>query len=195
MLALISSTASLGFTLPSSAAAVGGARCSAVEMISVGEKLPKSVLSKAGLSGKKGALFFYGADDAPSCSKELSEFEGSLADFDARGVSVVGVRNGAGAKGYDGPIRVIVDDGDEMREELAIEKDLFGLLGGRETYVVDQSGTVVSVHNNQFDPKSHVTTALAAAESLPAGAPNPFEAFAEALSSLKPPELPALGGN
>ena len=78
-----------------------------------------------------------------------------------------------------------------MREELAIEKDLFGLLGGRETYVVDQSGTVVSVHNNQFDPKSHVTTALAAAESLPAGAPNPFEAFAEALSSLKPPELPA----
>ena len=75
MLALISSTASLGFTLPSSAAAVGGARCSAVEMISVGEKLPKSVLSKAGLSGKKGALFFYGADDAPSCSKELSEFE------------------------------------------------------------------------------------------------------------------------
>ena len=79
MLALISSTASLGFTLPSSAAAVGGARCSAVEMISVGEKLPKSVLSKAGLSGKKGALFFYGADDAPSCSKELSEFEVSLA--------------------------------------------------------------------------------------------------------------------
>ena len=79
MLALISSTASLGFTLPSSAAAVGGARCSAVEMISVGEKLPKSVLSKAGLSGKKGALFFYGADDAPSCSKELSLFEVSLA--------------------------------------------------------------------------------------------------------------------
>ena len=79
MLALISSPASLGFTLPSSAAAVGGARCSAVEMISVGEKLPRSVLSKAGLSGKKGALFFYGADDAPSCSKELSAFEVSLA--------------------------------------------------------------------------------------------------------------------
>ena len=93
------------------------------------------------------------------------------------------------------PTPTIVDDGDEMREELAIEKDLFGLLGGRETYVVDQSGTVVSVHNNQFDPTSHVTTALAAAESLPASAPNPFEAFAEALSSLKPPELPALGGN
>ena len=53
-----------------------------------------------------------------------------------------------------------------------------GLLGGRETYVVDASGTV-GVHNNQFDPASHVTTALAAAETIPNL--NPLEQFAASL--------------
>merc|ERR1712032_871889 len=52
------------------------------------------------------------------------------------------------------------DEGDAIRQEIGIEKDLFGLLGGRETYVLDSSGTVVSVHNSQFDPESHVQIAL-----------------------------------
>ena len=67
----------------------------------------------------------------------------------------------------DASFSLVVDEEDAMREELGIEKDLFGLLGGRETYVLDASGTVVSVHNSQFDPESHVKVALAAVESLP----------------------------
>ena len=43
----------------------------------------------------------------------------------------------------------------------------FGLLGGRETYVVDSSGTVQGVHNNQFGPETHVTTAISALEEMP----------------------------
>jgi hypothetical protein len=77
------------------------------------------------------------------------------------------VRNPKGVKDTGASVNLVVDEGDEMREALGIEKDLFGLLGGRETYVVDGSGTVVSVHNNQFDPESHVKVALAAIDELP----------------------------
>jgi peroxiredoxin Q/BCP len=110
-----------------------------------------------------------GADDAPSCSKELAAFEDSLPAFKANGVSVVGVRNPAGVKGYEGAVKVVVDDADAMRSNIGIESDLFGLLGGRESYVVDGSGSIVGVHNNQFDPQSHVTKSLEAAEALPKG--------------------------
>ena len=78
------------------------------------------------------------------------------------------MRNAAGVKdGTDVSVSLIVDEGDAMREEIGIAKDLFGLLGGRETYVLDGSGTVVSVHNNQFDPESHVKVARDAIETLP----------------------------
>merc|ERR1712087_1091372 len=77
-----------------------------------------------------------------------------LPAFAEKGVKVVGVRNQAGAKG-------------SIREEIGIEKDLFGILGGRETYVVAADGTVTSVFNSQFDPDAHVKTAKEAVEALP----------------------------
>lgn len=95
-----------------------------------------------------------------------------MGEFKSKGVSVVGVRNAAGAKGADdeySSMKIVVDDGDSVRNEVGIAKDLFGLLGGRETYVLDAAGSVVAVHNNQFDPQSHVAVSLEAAESLPSG--------------------------
>lgn len=152
------------------------ARSSPVSMgLEVGDKFPPSALSKCGVSGKNAVVFFYGADDAPSCSKEISAFEDTLGTFDDAGVSVVGVRNAKGVKeSTNTPVKLVVDEGDEMREEIGIEKDLFGLLGGRETYVVDKSGTVVSVHNNQFDPNSHIKVAVDALDDLPKDT-NPLE--------------------
>jgi len=133
--------------------------------LAIGDNMPRSVLDKAGVANKKAVLFFYGADDAPSCSKELASFEESLASFKASGVSVVGVRNDAGAKDYPGSLKLVVDSGDDMRNEVGIAKD-FGLLGGRETFVVDGAGVIVGKHRNQFDPKSHITTSLEAVKSL-----------------------------
>ena len=173
-------TTLLGLLCSASGLSLGAAsRSGPITMgLAVGDSVPKSVLSKAGVGGKKAVLFFYGADDAPSCSKELSAFEGSLEAFKSSGFEVVGVRNEAGDKGYSGSVKVVVDSADAMRNEIGIEKDLFGLLGGRETYVVDAKGVVVGTHRNQFDPDSHVSTALDAVEKLPAPAGFDFKQIA-----------------
>ena len=42
-----------------------------------------------------------GADDAPSCSKQISAFDAAAAEFASAGVAVVGVRNEAGVKGTE----------------------------------------------------------------------------------------------
>jgi len=144
-------------------------RASTISMgLAVGDTFPTAAAKKCGVAGRKAVVFFYGADDAPSCSKQIAAFESAQDEFAGSNVAVVGVRNGAGVKeSTDASVALVVDEDDAMRNEIGIEKDLFGLLGGRETYVLDASGTVAAVHNNQFDPESHVKVALAAAEELP----------------------------
>merc|ERR1719409_1275870 len=48
-----------------------------------------AALKDMGVSGKNSVIFFYGADDAPSCSKEIAAFDSELAAFAEKGVSVV----------------------------------------------------------------------------------------------------------
>merc|ERR1719224_382514 len=73
-------------------------RTSTISMLAVGEKFPASALSTCGVTGKKAVVFFYGADDAPSCSKEISAFDAAAAEFKDAVVTVVGVRNAKGVK-------------------------------------------------------------------------------------------------
>jgi peroxiredoxin Q/BCP len=169
------------FALNSPASLPRSQRASTASMgLSVGDEFPADALKQFGVKGKKSVLFFYGADDAPSCSKQIAAFSGAVDDFAADGFTVVGVRNGAGVKeDTDSAVTLVVDEDDAVREEIGIAKDLFGLLGGRETYVLDKDGTIVEVHNNQFDPASHVKVALAAVEAMPEEEPpkSPLEDF------------------
>ena len=137
--------------------------------IAVGEQFPAPALSKIGVSGKPAVLYFYGADEAPSCTKQAEGFDAAAGDFG--GVTVVGIRNDKGVKdGFADKYvqQFYVDVDDEIRNEIGIPKDLF-VLGGRETYVVDKDGTVMMVFNGQLNPEKHVEAASAAVAELPKG--------------------------
>merc|ERR1719157_166674 len=101
--------------------------------------------------------------------KQNSAFSSNLSDFKSAGVNVIGVRNEARVKDSgDVSQTLVVDEGDAIRNEIGIDKDLFGLLGGRETYVVGKDGTVGFVFNSQFKPEDHVSKALDYVESTAA---------------------------
>ena len=155
--------------------------------IAVGEQFPGPALSKIGVSGKPAVLYFYGADEAPSCTKQAEGFDAAAGDFG--GVTVVGIRNDKGVKdGFADKYaqQFYVDVDDEIRNDIGIPKDLF-VLGGRETYVVDKDGTVMMVRNSwlprhrrdwlistqvfngQLNPEKHVEAASAAVAELPKG--------------------------
>ena len=84
----------------------------------------------------------------------------------------MGIRNDKGIKeGFADKYAqsFFVDEGDAIRKEIEIPGDLFGLLGGRETYVVDKDGTVQMVFNGQLNPEAHVEAAKEAVADLPKG--------------------------
>lgn len=84
------------------------------------------------------------------------------------------------------PFPLLVDEGDAVRTEYGIKPDLFGLLKGacftskkgrcrcdysslpvtfvtgRQTFVIDKTGTVVLTFNDQFGVEKHVSEALEA---------------------------------
>ena len=137
--------------------------------IAVGEQFPAPALSKIGVAGKPAVLYFYGADEAPSCTKQAEGFDAASNEFG--GVTVVGIRNDKGVKdGFADKYvqQFYVDVDDEIRNEIGIPKDLF-VLGGRKTYVVDKDGTVMMVFNGQLNPEKHVEAASAAVADLPKG--------------------------
>lgn len=151
-------------------------------------QFPTAPLKSWGLSGKPSVVYFYGADEAPSCTKQAAAFDGSLDEFKSLGVTVCGVRNEGGVKGDFSEAygqKFVVDEGDMVREEIGIAKDLFGLLGGRETYVLDGKGEVKFVFNGQFNPNDHATEALAAAKDAFPKGKTPFEGFKFELPTFK----------
>ena len=84
----------------------------------------------------------------------------------------MGIRNDKGVKdGFADKYaqRFYTDSDDAIRTEIGIPGDLFGLLGGRETYVVDKDGSVVMVFNGQLNPEKNVEAAAEAVEALPKG--------------------------
>uniref|UniRef100_A0A7S2VU21 thioredoxin-dependent peroxiredoxin n=1 Tax=Norrisiella sphaerica TaxID=552664 RepID=A0A7S2VU21_9EUKA len=115
-------------------------------------------------------LFFYGGQGSPSCTKEAEAFARAYPEFKAKGAEVLGVsrdsldfsKNWKEEKQF--PFPLLSDEDGAVRESFGIEKDLFGLLDGRETYVIGRDGTIQMKFNSQFEPEKHIEKALAALE-------------------------------
>ncbi|KAK3288914.1 hypothetical protein CYMTET_3632 [Cymbomonas tetramitiformis] len=146
--------------------------------VKVGDKAPnfslKSQDGKAvslskyqGLFGKPVVLFFYGADGSPSCTKEMCAIRDSYSAFKKAGAEVIGISADSTESHSDFadelglPFTLLTDEGDEVRDEYGIPKDLL-FLKGRQTYVINKQGVVELVYNNQFSPETHVDKTLEA---------------------------------
>ena len=118
-------------------------------------------------AGKNVVLFFYPADATPGCTKEACAFRDAYSDFVSAGAVVLGVSSDSAeshasfADANDLPFPLLVDEGDEVRNAYGVPADLFGLIKGRQTFVIDTDGNVVLSFNNQFAPDDHVKKTLA----------------------------------
>jgi peroxiredoxin Q/BCP len=116
--------------------------------------------------GKPLVLYFYPADESPSCTKEACAFRDSYEKFKKSGAEVVGVSGDspeshkAFKKKYRLPFTLLSDEGNKLRKDWGIPTDFFGALAGRQTYVIDKDGKVQLIFNNQFEPDKHIVETL-----------------------------------
>ena len=127
----------------------------------------KDVLTKNAV-----VLYFYPKDNTKGCTLEACTFRDSYEAFLDSGAIVIGVSadsvetHTAFAEKYKLPF-VLLSDRDRTVHRLYGISNLLGIIPSRETFVIDEAGTVRHRFVSQINMAKHVTEALQMLQSLP----------------------------
>ena len=111
-------------------------------------------------------LFFYPKDFTPGCTAEVCSFRDSYAEFTDTGALVVGISSDSEkshskfASRFGLPFPLLSDPKGEVRKAYGVKPQLFGLLPGRETFVIDREGRIALSYDS-VRATSHRSKALA----------------------------------
>ncbi len=117
--------------------------------------------------GKKNlVIYFYPKDDSPGCTKEACSFRDQFEVFEEADAMIIGISSQsveshlAFAQKHRLNYTLLSDNEKKVSKLFGVQRDFFGLLPGRVTYVVNKEGKVVYLFNSQIQAEKHVTEAL-----------------------------------
>ena len=126
-----------------------------------------NLFSIATVLGKKNlVLYFYPKDDSPGCTKEACYFRDQYEVFNEADALIIGISGQSVeshkkfAEKYRLSYTLLSDEENKIRMLFGVPTNLFGLLPGRVTYVINKKGKVVFVFDSQTQTKRHVDDAL-----------------------------------
>ena len=154
---------------------------STATQLNVGDKAPDfnlkdqdgKMVSSASIYGKEiVVLYFYPKDDTPGCTKEACSFRDNFTAFTDAGVRVIGVSadspksHKAFANKYNLPYTLLSDSKNELRKAFGVKGDIFGLIPGRVTFVIDKQGVIRHMFDSQAQAEKHIEESLKAIKEL-----------------------------
>lgn len=129
-------------------------------------------VSLADFRGKQHVVvFFYPKDETVVCTREVCAFRDAYSVFRDLGAAVLGVSSDspishAGfAQHHQLPFPLLSDPGAKLRTAYGVAKT-FGLLPGRETFVIDKTGILRHRFCSQLHAQKHIDEALAILKTL-----------------------------
>lgn len=143
--------------------------------IKIGDTIPVVVLKnqngdlfdlKKETSGKNVVLFFYPKDDTPGCTAQACSFRDQFQDFADANTIVIGISGQSVeshkkfAEKHRLTYTLLSDEGNKIRKKFGVPTNLFGLLPGRVTYVIDKNGKVIYIFNSQTRIEDHINKTL-----------------------------------
>ena len=111
-------------------------------------------------------LFFYPKNNTPGCTKEVCAIRDNYSDFNNYSVSLFGVSadsyssHASFISKHQLPFPLISDREGKLRKAFQVKTELFGLLPGRVTYILNKEGVVQKIIESQFNPQKHITESL-----------------------------------
>jgi peroxiredoxin Q/BCP len=117
--------------------------------------------------GKKSVvLYFYPKDETSGCTAQACSFRDSYEDFRAAGAEVIGVSSDTKSSHqsfvskHQLPFVLLSDITGKVRKAYGAY-DLFGLIPGRVTFVINKEGVVIHKFDSQLSPTKHIQESLA----------------------------------
>lgn len=124
------------------------------------------IFSSSDLVGKKAlVLFFYPKDHTYGCTRQVCAFRDKYHDFLEHGAEVAGISSDSEeshqrfVRQHDLPFRLLADPGGRVRKLYRVKGPMWGLLPGRETFVIDRRG-ILRYRFNDINPGGHMDRAL-----------------------------------
>jgi peroxiredoxin Q/BCP len=116
--------------------------------------------------GKKPVvIYFYPKDNTPGCTAQACGFRDAYEDFIDFGAEVIGVSSDTVSshkkftKQFKLPFILLSDSDKKIRKLFCVPNQLFGLLPGRVTYIINKEGTVKMIFDSVMATK-HIAIAL-----------------------------------
>jgi peroxiredoxin Q/BCP len=117
--------------------------------------------------GKKNlVIYFYPKVDSPGCTKEACSFRDQFEVFMEADAVIFGISGQsveshlAFAEKHRLNYTLLSDTGNKVCKLFGVPGELFGLIPGRVTYVIDKDGKIVYMFNSQIQTEKHVDEAL-----------------------------------
>ena len=114
--------------------------------------------------GQKMVIYFYPKDESGVCTKEACAFRDSFEEFKDLGAMVIGINSGSVeshknfARKNRLPFTLLSDPGNVVLKKFGIKPVLF--LTGRETFIVDEYGTILYSYRAFLNGAAHPEKAL-----------------------------------
>ncbi|MBQ0736018.1 peroxiredoxin [Aquimarina celericrescens] len=148
--------------------------------LEVGDKVPEfEAINDHGenfksidIIGKKPVvIYFYPKNFTPGCTKEACDFRDNYEEFTSLGAEVIAISSDTIASHvkfknrYRLPFIFLSDHKGKLRKLFGVKSELFGMLPGRETYVINKQG-VVQLKFNSINATRHLKKAMAKVKEL-----------------------------
>jgi len=124
------------------------------------------VFESQSLLGRKPlVIYFYPKDNTPGCTTEACSFRDQYEDFKDLGAEVIGISSDSVkshqkfADKHKLPFILLSDHDKKLRHLFGVRNNLFGLLPGRVTYIIDRNGVVIYIFDSMNAAK-HIPKAL-----------------------------------
>ena len=144
-------------------------------MATIGDKCPvfslynqeNQLISVEDYIGKKNMIiYFYPKDNTPGCTKEACAFRDAMQnlnnlDCEVFGISADSIQSHKSfAQRYQLTFQLLSDSNNQVRKQFKVPANLFGLIPGRVTYIVNKSGIISHLINSQTNPEKHIQETL-----------------------------------
>ncbi len=138
--------------------------------MNIGDQIPEfsikdyqgKEISNITLAGKNAVLFFYPKDGSPVCTTEACSFRDNYEEYLKYNCEVIGISGDSNeshkefAHKYNLKFPLICDVKDKLRKLFGVKNNLFGLIPGRETFLIDKNGKIRLIFNSQLNANSHI---------------------------------------
>jgi peroxiredoxin Q/BCP len=110
-------------------------------------------------------IYFYPKDNTPGCTAQACSFRDQYEDFKDLGAEVIGISSDSTvshekfSKKYRLPFKLLSDYNKKIRTLFGVKSNLFGLIPGRVTYVIDKNGIIRLVFDSLV-ATNHIPKAL-----------------------------------